>query len=344
MEQTTLGVIGAGRIGRMHTENLVHAVPEARVKAVASPHLDDAWAGSLGIPVRAVHNDAVLEDPEIAAVVITAPSGLHCELIKQAAAAGKHVFCEKPVAFEPLLIEEAQRTADEAGVVLQVGFNRRSDPSLLDLMAAVQNGEVGNLQTIRVTNRDPKAPPIDFVKRSGGIFFDFLIHDFDSVRFLSGSDIVEVYAVGAVLIDPAIGQAGDIDTAIVTLKLASGALAVIDASRQAVYGYDQRFEVLGSAGSVAVDNTKPSTRVVSTTGGVVGRTPHDGFVSRYRDAFVDELKAFLRAVRGEGPVVAGAGDALAAVRAALAAQESFQHQRPVRLEAAAAAAGGGATS
>jgi myo-inositol 2-dehydrogenase/D-chiro-inositol 1-dehydrogenase len=248
------------------------------------------------------------------------------------------------VAFDPKLIEKAQRTADEADVRLQVGFNRRSDPSLLDLANAVRQGVIGEVHTIRVTNRDPKAPPIDFVKRSGGIFFDFLIHDFDSVRFLSGSEIVEVYAAGAVLVDPEIGEAGDIDTAIVTLKLASGALAVIDASRQAVYGYDQRFEVLGSAGSVAVDNTKPSTRVVSTTDGVVGRTPHDGFVSRYRDAFVDELKAFLRAVRGEGPVVAGAGDALAAVRAACAARESFTHQRPVRLEAAAAAAGGGTAS
>ena len=175
------------------------------------------------------------------------------------------------------------------------------------------------------------------MKRSGGLFFDFLIHDFDTVRFLSGSEIAEVYAVGAVLIDPEIGAAGDIDTAVVTLRLASGALAVIDASRQAVYGYDQRFEVLGSAGSVAVDNTTPSTRVVSTTGGVVGRTPHGGFVSRYREAFVDELRAFLGAVRGEREVVAGAEDALAAVRAACAASESFRTNRPVGLDATASA-------
>ncbi|MDX2435442.1 MAG: inositol 2-dehydrogenase [Acidobacteriota bacterium] len=337
MNQTTVGVIGAGRIGKMHTENLVHAVPEAFVKTVASPHLDHEWAMSLGIPVRSIDNAVVFNDPEIEAVVITAPSGCHAELIGKAAAAGKHVFCEKPVAFEPETIEEALEAAERAGIHLQVGFNRRSDPSLLDLVDAVRSGQVGDVHTVRVTNRDPKAPPIDFVKRSGGLFFDFVIHDFDTVRFLSNSEIVEVYAVGGVLVDPEIGAAGDIDTAVVTLRLANGALAVIDNSRQAVYGYDQRFEVFGSAGSVAVDNTTPSTRVVSTTGGVVRRTPHDGFVSRYREAFVDELKSFLGAVRGERPVVAGAEDALAAVRAACAARESFQQHQPVRLDEASMA-------
>jgi myo-inositol 2-dehydrogenase/D-chiro-inositol 1-dehydrogenase len=337
---TTVGVIGAGRIGRMHTENLVHAVPEAFVKAIASPHLDEGWAKGLGIPVRSIDNSAVLEDPEIVAVVITAPSGLHAGLIHEAADAGKHIFCEKPVAFEPGPIEEVLDAVQKAGVKLQVGFNRRSDPSLLDLMEAVRGGQIGDVHTVRVTNRDPKAPPIDFVKRSGGLFFDFVIHDFDTVRFLSGSEIVEVYAVGSVLVDPEIGAAGDIDTAVVTLKLASGALAVIDNSRQAVYGYDQRFEVFGSAGSVAVHNTTPSTRIVSTTAGVVGSKPHDGFVSRYREAFVGEVKSFLAAVRGDAPVTAGAEDALAAVRAACAARESFEQNRPVRLAGAGAAAGG----
>ncbi len=344
MNRTPVGVIGAGRIGRMHTENLVHTVPEAFVKAVASPHLDEVWAESLSIPVRSVDNAAVFDDPEIEAVVITASSGCHAELICQAAAAGKHAFCEKPVAFEPATIEKVVEAVRKAGIKLQVGFNRRSDPSLLDLMEAVRSGQIGEVHTIRVTNRDPKAPPIDFVKRSGGLFFDFVIHDFDTVRFLSGSEIVEVYAVGGVLVDPAIGAAGDIDTAVVTLRLASGALAVIDNSRQAVYGYDQRFEVFGSAGSVAVDNTTPSTRIVSTTGGVVRRTPHDGFVSRYREAFVGELRAFLRAVRGNAPVVAGAEDALAAVRAAVAARESFQQQRPVRMDTAASTAKGESVS
>jgi myo-inositol 2-dehydrogenase/D-chiro-inositol 1-dehydrogenase len=344
MKHTTVGVVGAGRIGRMHTENLVHHVPEAKVKAVASPHVDREWAGSLGVAVCATDNAAVFDDPEIEAVVITAPSGLHAELIARAAAAGKHVFCEKPVAFEPGPIEEIMRVVQRAGILLQVGFNRRSDPSILDLADAVRGGEIGAVHTVRVTNRDPQAPPIDFVKRSGGIFLDFLIHDFDAVRFLGGSEIAEVYAAGAVLVDPAIGAAGDIDTALVSARLANGALAVIDASRQAVYGYDQRFEVFGAAGSAAVDNTRPSTRTLSTTGGVVARTPHDGFVSRYREAFVAELRSFLEAVRDGGPVVAGAADALAAVEAACAARESFVTRQPVRVRSAAAAAAGGALS
>jgi myo-inositol 2-dehydrogenase/D-chiro-inositol 1-dehydrogenase len=342
MNQTTLGVIGAGRIGRMHTENLVHHIPEAKVQAVASPHLDEGWAEGLGIPIQSTDNSDVLGDPEIEAVVITAPSGLHSELILQAAAAGKHVFCEKPVALEPGPIEDVLQATQRA-VLLQVGFNRRSDPSLLDLVETVRDGRIGDIHTVRVTNRDPKAPPIDFVKRSGGIFLDFLIHDFDTLRFLSGSEIVEVYATGGVLIDVEIGAAGDIDTAMVTARLANGALAVIDASRQAVYGYDQRFEVFGSGGSVAADNTTPSTRVVSTTAGVVGRTPHDGFVSRYREAFIAELGGFLAAVRGDSPIVAGAEDALAAVRAACAARESFKENRPIRLAETAPVADEGTT-
>jgi myo-inositol 2-dehydrogenase/D-chiro-inositol 1-dehydrogenase len=298
---------------------------------VASPHIDENWAEGLGIPVRSTDNETVFGDPEIHAVVITAPSGLHSELIQEAASAGKHVFCEKPVGFEEGPIEEAIEAAKAAGVQLQVGFNRRSDPSLLDLVDTVREGRIGEVHTIRVTNRDPKAPPIDFVKRSGGIFLDFLIHDFDTVRFLSDSEIIEVFATGAVLIDPEIGAAGDIDTAMVTARLANGALAVIDASRQAVYGYDQRFEVFGSAGSVAIDNTTPSTRVISTTGGVVRRTPHDGFISRYREAFVSELRGFLSAVQNDTPVVADAEDALAAVRAAVAARKSLNQNQPIPL-------------
>ena len=344
MKKLTVGVIGAGRIGRMHTENLVRAVPGARVKTVASPHLDREWSRSLGIPVGVTDDGAVFDDPEIDGVVIAAPSGLHAGLVQRAAAAGKHVFCEKPLGFEPEPIEAAGRAARDAGVVLQVGFNRRSDPSLVDLADTAQGGGVGEVHTVRITNRDPQAPPIDFVERSGGMFLDFVIHDFDTARFLSGSEIVEVFAVGAVLVDPAIGAAGDIDTAVVSLRLANGALVAVDASRQAVYGYDQRFEVLGSTGSVAVANLRPSARVVSTAGGVVARKPYGGFVERYRDAFVSELRSFVAAVRGEEPVVAGADDALAAVRAAQAAATSLAEGRPVRLQPAATTSAKGPAS
>jgi myo-inositol 2-dehydrogenase/D-chiro-inositol 1-dehydrogenase len=332
MRPTTVAVIGIGRIGRMHTENLVRAIPDAYVKAVTSrTQVDPAWADGLGIPVRSTNLDKVLGDPEIEAVVITAPSGVHVEVIEKAAAAGKHIFCEKPVAFEPERIRQAHAAAAAAGVKLQVGFNRRFDPGILKMWQAVQAGEVGEIHQVRVTNRDPKAPPIAFVKRSGGLFFDFAIHDFDTVRFLSGSEIEELYACGAVLVDPAIGKAGDIDTAVITARLASGALAVIDCSRQTNYGYDQRFEVFGSKGSVAVDNLTPTTVVSSSTAGVVADRPYENFVGRYRDAFIAELAAFVACVRNDVPVRVGAPDALAAVCAAVAAKASHGMGRPVRL-------------
>jgi myo-inositol 2-dehydrogenase/D-chiro-inositol 1-dehydrogenase len=342
MKPTTVGVIGIGRIGRMHTENLVHAVPDAYVKAVVDlKQVDPAWADGLGIPVRTTDLEVVLNDPEIEAVVITAPSGRHVELIRRAAAAGKHIFCEKPVAFEPGLIEQAEAAVAAAGVKLQVGFNRRFDPGLLRMWLAVRAGEVGEIHQLRVTNRDPKAPPVDFVKRSGGLFFDFAIHDFDTMRFLSGSEIVELYALGAVLVDPEIGRAGDIDTAVITLRLANGALGVIDCSRQTNYGYDQRFEVFGSKGSIVVENTTPTTVVSSSKGGVVGDKPHETFVERYREAFIAELSAFVAAVRNGLPVGVGAEDAVAAVKAAGAARTSHLEHRPVRLSEDMKATSGG---
>jgi myo-inositol 2-dehydrogenase/D-chiro-inositol 1-dehydrogenase len=331
MNQTTVGVIGVGRIGRMHAENLVHHIPEANVRAVASPHLDEGWAEGLGIPIRTTDADVVLGDPSIEAVVIAASSGLHIELIQRAAEAGKHIFCEKPVAFKPGPIADILELVAGAGVLLQVGYNRRFDPSVLRASEAVRRGEIGDIHTVRVTNRDPIPPDIDFVRHSGGLFFDFTVHDFDVVRFLSGAEIVELFAVGEVLVDPRIGAAGDIDTAIITLRLSNGALAVIDNSRHAVYGQDQRFEVFGSAGSIAVDNTRATFVSTSTTEGVFSERLHGSFGDRYQEAFVAEMRGFLRSVREGGPVTVGAEDALAAVRAAHAARRSLAENRPIRL-------------
>jgi myo-inositol 2-dehydrogenase/D-chiro-inositol 1-dehydrogenase len=333
MKQTKVGVVGAGRIGRMHTENLVRHIPEA------DPHLDEDWATELGIPSRSTDNGTVFDDPEIEAIVITAPSGLHSELICRAAAAGKHIFCEKPVGFEEGPIRQAIAAAHEAGVQLQVGFNRRFDPDVCRLAEAVHSGEVGELHGLRVINRDPAAPPIDFVKRSGGMFFDFAIHDFDTIRFLSGSEIEEIYAAGAVLIDPEIGNAGDIDTAITTLRLANGALCVIDNSRQARYGYDQRFEAFGSKGNLVADNLRATTIESFLEGGVFTDLPPFNFVKRYREAFVAELRAFVTCVQTGMPVSVTADDALAAVRVAAAAKRSMIENKPVEVAAGGAAVG-----
>ncbi len=331
MTRTTVGVVGTGRIGRVHTWNLVHSVPEARVKTVASPHVDHAWAEALGVPVHTEDADVVWRDREIEAVVIAVPSGLHVEMITRAAAAGKQIFCEKPIAFEPEPIEAARAAVEKAGVRLQVGFNRRFDPTVCRVRDAVQSGAVGALHMVRVTNRDPKAPEIGFVRRSGGLFRDFTIHDFDTVRFLSGSEIVEVYARGAALIDPALAEAGDIDTAVITLRLANGALGVIDNSRQTNYGYDQRFEAFGSRGSSSAENLRPTSVVFTSEAGVVAERAHESFVERYQEAFAEELRAFLRCVQEGSPVAVDAGDALAAIRAAQAATTSMLENRPVRV-------------
>jgi myo-inositol 2-dehydrogenase/D-chiro-inositol 1-dehydrogenase len=340
MGTVTVGAIGVGRIGKMHVHNLVRHIPEARVKAVASPHIDAAWADQLAIPIATTDADDLLHDPEIEAVVIAAPSGRHVELIRRAARAGKHVFCEKPVAFEEAPIEQAIAAVDAAGVQLQVGFNRRFDPSICRLAEAVHGGEVGELHGLRVINRDPSSPPINFVRRSGGMFFDFTIHDLDTVRFLSGGEIEEVYAAGAVLIDPEIGEAGDIDTAIITVRLANGALCVIDNSRQTNYGYDQRFEAFGSNGNLVVDNTQPTTMESYLENGVFTDKPFPGFVERYKDAFIGELRAFVTCVRDGSPVSVTAQDALAAVKAAGAARTSMSENRPVRLSEGPSAEGG----
>jgi myo-inositol 2-dehydrogenase/D-chiro-inositol 1-dehydrogenase len=331
MKPTAVGVIGAGRIGRMHAYNLVHSVPEAHVKVVATRTVDAAWAAELGIPVCTSDSNSVLEDSEIEAVVIALPSGLHVETILRAAEAGKQIFCEKPVAFTPEPIEDVLAAVEAAGVQLQVGFNRRFDPGLRKLQQAVRRGAVGELHSLRVVNRDPKAPDIGFVRRSGGMFFDFTIHDFDTARFLSGSEIVEVYAAGTALVDPEIAAAGDIDTAIVVLRLADGALCVVDNSRQTHYGYDQRFEAFGSKGNLAVDNLRPTSMESSLESGVFVDTPCATFVERYRDAFIAELRAFVQCVRDGSPVAVGGEDALAAVRAASAARMSLHENRPVRL-------------
>jgi myo-inositol 2-dehydrogenase/D-chiro-inositol 1-dehydrogenase len=331
MTPTTVGVIGAGRIGRMHAQNLVHGVPEAFVKTVAGRTVDEAWASDLGIPVRSSEIELLLRDPEIEAVIIALPSGLHVDTIRRAAAAGKQIFCEKPVAFAPEPIAEALAAVRAAGVQLQVGFNRRFDPSLLELQREVRQGTLGELHSLRIVNRDPKAPDIDFVRRSGGMLLDFTIHDLDTARFLSASEIVEVYAVGAALVDPEIAAAGDIDTAVVTLRLANGALCVIDNSRQTHYGYDQRFEAFGSKGNLAVDNLRPTSVVRSLEEGTFIDGPYPSFVERYRDAFIAELGAFVRCVRQGSPVAVTGADALAAVQAACAAKISLLENRPVCL-------------
>jgi myo-inositol 2-dehydrogenase/D-chiro-inositol 1-dehydrogenase len=330
MRTITVGVLGAGRIGRLHTENLFR-MPGVRVKCITDPYVDfSAW------PPEDVATGAdpelVFEDPEIEAVLICSPTPTHAPFTEAAAKAGKHIFCEKPVDLDPDRIRRTLSVVESAGVKMQVGFNRRFDPTFARVRQAVTDGDIGDIHIVKITSRDPEAPPVSYVETSGGIFLDMTIHDFDMVRFVTGSEVEEVHALGAVLIDPAIGEAGDVDTAVTTLKMANGALAVIENSRQAVYGYDQRVEVFGSKGSAEAGNETANRVTFSGESGVRRDNPLYFFLQRYQVSFVAELEAFFASIRDDREPPVGGRDGLMSVLVALAAAQSMAENRPVKVE------------
>jgi myo-inositol 2-dehydrogenase/D-chiro-inositol 1-dehydrogenase len=326
------GLIGTGRIGKMHAENILSRVPSVDLNAVADLKPDRSWAGDLGISTIANSAEELLADPDIEAVVIATPSSTHVEMICKAAEAGKNIFCEKPVAFNPQGILKAINAANENQVMLQVGFNRRFDPDFLGVKNAINKGQIGQPNILRITNRDPKRPDLKFIPDSGGLFMDFCIHDFDTIRFLCDCDVEEVFAMGAVLIDPMIGELGDIDTGLLTLKLENGALAVIDVSRETNYGYDQQIEVFGDKGSVRAPNTRPTQTFLSTAAGVYYDKPHYSFIERYAEAYVREMEIFFNNIQNDlSPLVTGE-DALKAVQIALAALDSYRSNKPIKVQ------------
>jgi myo-inositol 2-dehydrogenase/D-chiro-inositol 1-dehydrogenase len=331
MKTVTVGVLGAGRIGRLHTENLFR-MPGVRVKAIADPYVDfSAWPPE-GVSTG-TEPTLVLDDPEIEAVLICSPTPTHAPFTEAAAQAGKHIFCEKPIDLDPDRIRRTLEVVETAGVKLQVGFNRRFDPTFSRVRQAVTDGAVGDVQIVKITSRDPEAPPVEYVESSGGMFLDMTIHDFDMVRYLTGTEVEEVHAMGAVLIDPAIGEAGDVDTAVTTLKMTDGSLAVIENSRQAVYGYDQRVEVFGSRGSAEAGNETANRVSLSTSDGVRSDNPLYFFLERYQASFVAELESFFACIREDSNPPVGGRDGLMSVLIGLAAARSLAENRPVKVEA-----------
>ena len=331
-----IGLIGAGRIGKLHGELLTYHVPGAEIRAVADIHIDQAeqWAEKLNISKSKLTTDhtTILTDSEIEAVLICSSTDTHSQFIIEAAEAGKHIFCEKPIDFDVDRIKAALNAVKEAGVKLQIGFNRRFDHNFRKVREAVEDGKIGDVHMVKITSRDPAPPPIEYVKVSGGIFLDMSIHDFDMARYLSASEVEEVYAQGAILIDPAIGDVGDIDTAVITLKFKNNAMGVIDNSRQAVYGYDQRVEVFGSKGCIEVQNDVPNSSKLSTSDGVISEKPLYFFLERYQMSYVEELKAFVDAIiNDEEPQVTG-NDGLQPVLIGLAALKSLREKRTVKIE------------
>jgi len=335
MKQTiNVGVIGTGRIGRVHAQNLKYRIPEAELVAVSDLFVEAAQRLGADLGVAAVYQDhrRILEDKEIDAVLICSSTDTHAQFIEEAAGAGKQIFCEKPIALDLAKIDHALAAVEQAGVKLQIGFNRRFDPNFQRVQEAVAAGEVGKPHILRITSRDPSPPPIEYVKVSGGIFLDMTIHDFDMARFLVGSEVEAIYAAAGVMVDPAIGQAGDVDTAVITLHFANGVLGVIDNSRQAVYGYDQRVEVFGSGGLVSADNAYPNTATISDASRVQRDLPLNFFMERYTESYVNELRAFVRAIVEDTPPPVTGYDGRVPVVMGYAAKKSLAEGRPVRLE------------
>ncbi|MCI6005766.1 MAG: inositol 2-dehydrogenase [Blautia sp.] len=329
-----VGIIGAGRIGKVHVESICTQVPNAKVKMLADPFMTDAtaaWAKDMGVEAVTKDYKEILADPEIDAVLICSSTDTHSPISVEAIKAGKHVFCEKPIDHDVKKIQDVIDALKDSNVKYQVGFNRRFDHNFEAVQKAVADGKVGDIHVIKVTSRDPEPPCAEYVKVSGGMFLDMTIHDFDMVRFLAGCNAEEVYVEAAVLVDPAIGEAGDVDTAVITLKMENGAIAVIDNSRKAVYGYDQRAEVFGSKGMVATGNDSASMAVISNENGVTGEKPLHFFLERYMAAYAKEVKCFIKAIEEDTDTPLGVMDGLQPVLMGLAAKKSLEEHRPVKI-------------
>lgn len=333
-DKVVVAVFGLGRIGRVHAEILQKHVDAATVKYAVDVNLNDemkSWATSIGIPHIAGDPAQALADPEVKTVYICTSTNTHSDYIKAAARAGKNIFCEKPLDSDLLRLSLALNEVDKAGILFQTGLMRRFDRNYSLVKKTIQSGEVGKPQMIKITGRDTVISPYEYLKVSGGIFFDMMIHDFDMIRFLSGSEIDEVYATGSVFVDERLNNIPDVDTAVAVLRLATGAIAVVDSGRQAFYGHDQRSEVYCSKGTVQVMNETESTVVVSNGEGVHCPKPYDFFINRYMQAYIDQAVGHIDCVKNNKPAAVTANDGVQAILVAKAAQMSFDQHRPVKI-------------
>ena len=326
-----IGIIGAGRIGRLHAENIQSKLPQFQLLGIADPYLDTAWADGLGIPLCGTSPEALLTHPDIDAVLIASPSSRHIEHLVMASDAGKAIFCEKPLGLTEADILLALKVIHQNNTFLQLGFNRRFDPHFANIQQRVSRDEIGHPHVLKITSRDPCCPSKEYIAQSGGLFMDMTIHDFDMARFIMNSEVIEVFASGAVLINPEFEALQDIDTAIVQLRFANGALGVIDNSRQAVYGYDQRLEVFGREGMLWADNQLQHGVHKLDKYSSSAANPHYFFLERYQQAYINELTAFYDAFSRQAPSPVPGSAGLQALRIAIAAQASLLSHQPVHV-------------
>ncbi|OAN78609.1 inositol 2-dehydrogenase [Sulfitobacter sp. EhC04] len=326
-----VGLLGAGRIAAVHAKAIT-AHPRTDLVAVSDVFTESAerLAARFGCSVRSTAE--IIADPAIDAVLIATSTDTHSDLIEQATAAGKAVLCEKPVDLSLERARACQKAVVAAGQPVMIGFNRRFDPNFSAVKSALLNGEIGKAELLSITSFDPGPPPVAYIKVSGGLFRDMMIHDFDMANFIMGEPPVSVSATGSSIVDPEIGAAGDIDTAVVTMAYANGQIAVIMNSRRAVYGYDQRLEILGSEGLLQAQNMLENTMVKSTVAGVTAAKPTYFFLERYMSAYEAEWAAFVEAFEANATFPVTLADGVAALAMAEAASQSLKLGRPVKIE------------
>ncbi|HAD3463243.1 TPA_asm: D-chiro-inositol-2-dehydrogenase IolG2 [Salmonella enterica subsp. enterica serovar Typhimurium] len=334
MKKLRCGVIGLGRVGKMHIENM-YLLPQLDIICAADYFIEEMsdWLYSVNITSGYKNYQELLQRDDIEAVFIFTSTDMHEEIVTAAAQAGKHIFCEKPLSMNE--DEQASmavlRKVKEKGVTLQVAFNRRFDPQFHEVFELVRSGKIGRPQMIKITSRDPDLLPHDLIKRIGGLIFDFTMHDFDMARFMMQDEVSEVYVKGNTLIDPSLKNIDDVDTLAVMLTFRNGGYALIDNSRRAVYGYDQRVEVFGSEGMAYADNVSESTVKVFNSQHCIMKNPLPDFTVRYREAYRTEILHFIDSVLHHTPVVCTGEDALLAQRIAIAAQQSLKSGLPVKI-------------
>lgn len=332
MKKLSLVLIGMGRIGKIHLNNILRHFPQVQISGVADRDYNpEQFAREYGsIPFSRDAKELVAKS-EVDAVLICTPTSTHADMIRLALEHGKHIFCEKPV---DLSLETTKQLVDQvqgSGIKMMLGFNRRFDPDFLHAQRQIKEGRIGGVQIVKITSRDPGLPPIEYIKHSGGLFMDMVIHDFDMARYIMQKEVKEVYARGRVLVDPKVGEAGDIDTALTTLIFEDDSYAVIDNSREAIYGYDQRLEIFGNKGMLQVENNLHNRNIVYDKQGIHQSLPLDFFMDRYAASYLNEMKFFIEALQNDQPIPVSGKDGLEAVVIATAAKWSVEKKRPVSI-------------
>lgn len=332
MQKVKIALLGIGRIGKIHFKNISQAFSNASIVAVADPQYDgQTFKKEYGNVFFSKDPQEAISRADVDAVLICTPTSSHATLVEAAAKEGKHIFCEKPLDLSLQRTALLVKLVKEAKVKLMLGFNRRFDPDFMQARKSVAAGRIGDVQVVKITSRDPGLPPIEYLKNSGGLFMDMAIHDFDMARYIMNKKVVEVYARGLVLVDKEVATAGDVDTALTTLIFEDGTYAVIDNSRKAAYGYDQRLEIFGDGGMIQVGNNHHHTNVISDEKGIHHALPLDFFMDRYARSYLKEMELFIDALVNDKEMPVGGEDGLAATLIAIAAKTSMQESRAVKL-------------